>query len=65
MLKSTLALLYFPQSSSPRIARQHLMRWVKNARGLQAELADLGYQKYQKRLSTEQRKIIEDYLGEP
>ena len=65
MKKFDLSLRYFPHSTSPRIARQHLMRWITNARGLPLALSTIGYRKTQKHFTEQQVEMIMDYLGEP
>lgn len=62
--KQELALLYFPDSD-PRIATNHLMRWINRNPTLQRELKDTGYYRNSKYFTTRQVCAILDYLGEP
>ena len=43
--KKELALLYFPNSSTPHVAVNHLISWIKRCRPLMQELEESGYQK--------------------
>lgn len=63
--KKELALMYFPDTSDPRIAVNHLMSWVKRCTPLMEELMSTGYQKNSKYFSPRQVGIIVNYIGEP
>ena len=62
--KQELAMLYFPDSD-PRIATNHLMRWINRNRSLLQELKATGYYSHSKFFTTRQVCAILDYLGDP
>ena len=65
LTKKELALLYFPDTSDPHVAVNHLMAWVKQARGLYDDLLQAGYRPSQKMLTPRQVQLICHYLGDP
>ena len=62
--KQELAMLYFPDSD-PRIATNHLMRWINRNQSLLQELHATGYYNHSKFFTTRQVCAILDYLGDP
>ena len=62
--KQELAMLYFPDSD-PRIATNHLMRWINRNQSLLRELKATGYYSHSKFFTTRQVCAILDYLGDP
>lgn len=62
--KQELAMLYFPDSD-PRIATNHLMRWINRCLPLLEALAKLHYRRSAKFFTTTQVTMIMEYLGEP
>ena len=62
--KKELALLYFP-STDPHVAVNRLMMWVKRCPELHNALAEQGYKKNVKWLSTREVEMIVRWLGEP
>ena len=62
--KQELAMLYFPDSD-PRIATNHLMRWINRCPPLLEALAKLHYRRSAKFFTTTQVTMIMEYLGEP
>ena len=62
--KKELALRYFPYSS-PRVAENHLMAWIKRCQPIKQQLMDTGYQNTSKGFTPRQVKIIVEHLGEP
>lgn len=62
--KSELALLYNP-GSEPRTALQALYRWMQRIPRLQAELEEVGYNKFGHQFRRQEVEIIVKYLGEP
>ena len=62
--KQELAMLYFPDSY-PRIATNHLMRWINRNQSLLQELHSTGYYSHSKYFTTRQVCAILDYLGDP
>lgn len=62
--KQELAMLYFPDSD-PRIATNHLMRWINRNQSLLRELHATGYYRHSKFFTTRQVCAIIDYLGDP
>lgn len=63
--KSELALLYFPEASTPHVAVNHLMAWVRRCHALTEELAAIGYQRTAKMFTPREVAIITSFLGEP
>lgn len=62
--KQELAMLYFPDSD-PRIATNHLMRWINRCPPLLEALSKLHYRRSAKFFTTTQVTMIMEYLGEP
>ena len=63
--KKELALCYFPTSTNPHTAVNHLMAWVRRNSELWDELCAMGYQPSSKWLSPREVREIVRYLGEP
>ena len=63
--KKELALLYFPNSSTPHVAVNHLISWIKRCRPLMQELEESGYHKVSKFFTSREVRMIISYLGEP
>ena len=63
--KKELALLYFPNSSTPHVAVNHLISWIKRCRPLMQELEESGYHKVSKFFTSREVRMILSYLGEP
>ena len=63
--KKELAVLYFPSTTSPHTAVNHLMSWIRNCEPLWILLQDSGYQKTSKYFTPKQVGMIFEYLGEP
>ena len=63
--KAQLALLFFPESVSPDVARRRLMRWIKSDRQLYDRLTAASYRDCQHDFTPMQVKIIYEFLGEP
>lgn len=63
--KSELAQRYFPNASTPSIARTDLMRVIKRCSDLNSELLKNGYKKYGNYFTPKEVRLIEEYLGEP
>ncbi len=63
--KKELALLYFPHSTDPHVAVNHLISWIKRCKQLYEELEGMGYIKTSKYFSPREVKTIVRYLGEP
>lgn len=62
--KSELALLYFP-NSTPHVAMNHLLQWIKSCPPLVEDLARRHQSRFAKYYSKESVRIITHYLGEP
>ena len=56
--------MYFPYSS-PRVAENHLMAWIKRCQPIKQQLMGTGYQNTSKGFTPRQVKIIVEHLGEP
>lgn len=63
--KSELALLYFPEASTPHVAVNHLMAWVRRCHALTEKLSATGYQRTAKMFTPREVAIITSFLGEP
>ena len=63
--KKELALLYFPNSSTPHVAVNHLISWIKRCRPLMLKLEESGYQKMAKYFTSREVRMITSHLGEP
>lgn len=63
--KKELALCYFPATSNPHTAVNHLMAWIRRCRPLSAALAEAGYEKSVKVFSPKEVRLIVEYLGAP
>ena len=63
--KSELALIYFPKSSCPEVALNHLRSWIKGCPELVAELSKLRRRKHLKEYSRREVALIVEYLDEP
>lgn len=64
MMKSELALLYFPHSN-PKAATRRLMRWINLCSQLVESLRTTGYRTSQKVFTSRQVTLIFEYLGAP
>lgn len=62
--KQELAMLYFPHST-PRVATNHLMRWINRSRELLSLLEERHYTRSSKYFTSTQVRAIVDHLGEP
>lgn len=63
--KQELALSYFPETSNPHTAVNHLMAWIKRCKPLWAKLVEQGYEKHAKWFNSKEVRLIVEYLGEP
>lgn len=63
--KKELALLYFPESSTPHVAVNHLIAWIKRCRPLMQELEESGYHRVSKYFTSREVRMIISHLGEP
>lgn len=64
MLKSHLALMYFPHST-PHAATQVLRRWMNRCGPMQEELRALGYDRHRKYLLSREVAVVVRHLGDP
>ena len=62
--KAELAMLYFPDSE-PKVAVNHLMRWIYKCKPLMDDLNKTGYRKQAKYLLAQQVRMVVEHLGEP
>jgi len=62
--KYELAHIYFPQST-PQVAVNQLMKWIKQAPDLMAQLESAGYKRCSKMLTPKQVRMIIEAFGEP
>ena len=62
--KAELAMLYFPDSE-PKVAVNHLMRWIYKCKPLMDDLNKTCYNKQAKFLLAQQVRKVVEYLGEP
>jgi hypothetical protein len=65
MLKSYLALQYFPEASNTRNAIRSLNRWIERCQPLHEALLQMGVKAGQQYLPPEAVRLIYHYLGEP
>ena len=63
--KSELALLYFPEASTPLGALSNLNSWIKGNEELSAELKRCGMPPKSKYFTPREVSLIFHYLGEP
>lgn len=63
--KSELAMLYFPQTSSPHTAAGHLLAWIKRNRQLSEALERVGHRKTAKFFTPKEVALITEFLGTP
>ena len=63
--KSVLAMKYFPDSSNPHTALNHLNSWINGCEELTRELAGCHQSRYAKYFSKKAVELIMHYLGEP
>lgn len=63
--KSELAMLYFPDASTPHIAQNHLNAWIKRCKPLKKKLDSCHQSPYAKYYSASQVRLITEYLGDP
>ena len=57
-------MLYFPDSE-PKVAVNHLMRWIYKCKPLMDDLNKTGYRKQAKYLLAKQVRMVVEHLGEP
>ena len=62
--KAELAMLYFPDSE-PKVAVNHLMRWVYKCKPLMDDLNKTCYSKQAQYLLAQQVRMVVEHLGEP
>ena len=62
--KAELAMLYFPDSE-PKVAVNHLMRWIYKCKPLMDDLNKTCYSKQAKYLLAQQVRMVVEHLGEP
>lgn len=63
--KSELAMLYFPNASTPHIAQNHLASWIRRCRELSEALRYCHQSPRAKFYSRQAVELIVEYLGEP
>lgn len=63
--KSELAMLYFPNSQTPRGALSNLNYWIRRCDGLRDALHDCGMSGCSKTFTPKEVALIVRYLGEP
>lgn len=63
--KKELALMYFPNSTTPHAAVNHLMAWINRCVQLKGALIAMGYRKNDKFFTPRQVAEIVAQLGEP
>jgi len=63
--KNELAMLYFPNATTPKLANDNLRRWIKRCKPLTKELAKSALRSTEKYYTPQQVKLIYKYLGEP
>ena len=62
--KQELAMLYFPDAD-PHVAVNRLNRWIRNCPDLRVRIASFKVSKYSKFFTSDQVRLIVDYLGDP
>ena len=62
--KSELAMRYFPECSSPKVANDRLQRWIASCPALDKELTALHHRKAAKVFTPREVALIVEYLGE-
>lgn len=66
ILKSKIALLYFPElSDNPPSALHRLRNWIKRNKHLMRRLQKMGYNPRSRFFNNSQVSLIYEYLGEP
>lgn len=63
--KSELALVYFPEASSPDVALNRLRCWIKRCPELVAAMQGLKTQRQRYEYSADEVALIVEYLGAP
>ncbi|MDO4497996.1 MAG: DUF4248 domain-containing protein [Bacteroidales bacterium] len=63
--KKELALNYFPDVKTPKVAVNHLMSWIREDVELMAELEKMGYRSTSKCFTPKQVAAIVQAFGEP
>ena len=63
--KKELALMYFPEASSAKVAVNHLRAWIYRCKPLYKEMQEAHYVRNSKVFTPRQVRLIIDYLGEP
>lgn len=63
--KQELALRYFPNASSGKVANDKLRRWINRCTPLLMAMAKAGYRTTEKNFTPRQVELITEYLGEP
>ena len=62
--KQELAMLYFPDAD-PHVAVNRLNRWIRNCPDLRVRITSFKVSKYSKFFTSDQVRLIVDYLGDP
>jgi len=63
--KSDLAMKYFPQATTPKLARDNLTRWINRCTPLLMEMAKTHYNTHDWYYTPKQVELIYEYLGSP
>lgn len=63
--KTDLAMAYFPHATSPKVARDNLVRWINRCRPLCAALEQTHYNRHGWYFTPRQTRLILEYLGGP
>ena len=63
--KSELAMLYFPDASSPHVALNRLNAWIRRCAPLRKALASAYQSPHAKYYTPQAVRLIAHYLGEP
>lgn len=63
--KNELAMKYFPDAATPKLARDNLTRWINRCRPLYREFINLHCNPHEWYYTPQQIKLIYKYLGEP
>lgn len=63
--KNELAMLYFPNATSPKVATDNLHRWINRCEPLSHALAKTVFRTTSWYFTPRQVELIYEYLGEP
>lgn len=63
--KNELAMKYFPNATTPKLARDNLTRWINRCKPLKRELIKQHYNPHEWNYTPKQVELIYEYLGEP